>query len=201
MESLFPPVLWSSWTQALLAFKKMLWGFLLLMLDPQAGEPSVGLKMIILVGELLWYYYFPVCGLPTQWIWDCLYNESTHPSISVWLLLCLWMWKIFFDRFQSFLLTLIQQLFVILVFSWEEESSSPSTLLFCYLEAWTICYVRSSSQHISYHWTHIKWLPFYGLLEYRITWVINCKQLNFQEPEKFGRLDLKAEQERNRKSR
>ena len=46
---------------------------------PQAGEPDVGLRTFTPVGELLWYNYFPVCGLPTWHIWD-LILLWLHPS-------------------------------------------------------------------------------------------------------------------------
>ena len=43
----------------------MLWGILLLIPDPQDGEPDVGLRTLTPVGELLQYNCSPVCGLPT----------------------------------------------------------------------------------------------------------------------------------------
>ena len=46
------------------------WGFLVALLDLQAGNPDVGLRTFTTVGELLCYYYSPVCGLPTWWVWD-----------------------------------------------------------------------------------------------------------------------------------
>ena len=48
----------------------MLWGLLLLMSDPQAGEPDEGVRTLILMGDPLQYNYFPVCGLPT---WQICY--------------------------------------------------------------------------------------------------------------------------------
>ena len=44
---------------------QMLWGLLVPMPDPQAGELGMGFRTFTLIGELLWYNYFPVCGLPT----------------------------------------------------------------------------------------------------------------------------------------
>ena len=41
---------------------QVLWGFLLLLPDPQAGEPDMGLRTFTMVGKLLWYNCFPVCG-------------------------------------------------------------------------------------------------------------------------------------------
>ena len=43
---------------------QILW-LLLLMLDPQAGEPIIGLRTLTPVGEPLQYNYSPVCGFPT----------------------------------------------------------------------------------------------------------------------------------------
>ena len=49
---------------------QILWVLLLPLPDPQAGEPDMGLRTFTPVRELLWYNYFPVCGLPTQHVWD-----------------------------------------------------------------------------------------------------------------------------------
>ena len=56
------------------------------------------------------------------------YIGSTPTAILLWLLLCLWVQNISFERFQSFLLMVVQELVVILVFLWEEVSSNHSTL-------------------------------------------------------------------------
>lgn len=40
----------------------VLWGLLLLLLDPQAGEADMGLRTFSMVGKLLWDNCFPVCG-------------------------------------------------------------------------------------------------------------------------------------------
>ena len=36
-------------------------------------EPNVGFRTSTAVGELLWYYCFPVCGSPTQRVWDVIF--------------------------------------------------------------------------------------------------------------------------------
>ena len=56
----------------------------------RAGETDVGLRTFTPGGEILQYNYFPVCGLPTWWIWG-FYSSCTPPTISLWLCLCLWM--------------------------------------------------------------------------------------------------------------
>ena len=42
------------------------WEFSVPLLNPQAGKPDVGFRTFTTVGELLWYYWSPVCGSPTQ---------------------------------------------------------------------------------------------------------------------------------------
>ena len=40
--------------------------------DSKAWKPAVGLRTFTPVGELLWYNYFPVCGLPTWQVRDLI---------------------------------------------------------------------------------------------------------------------------------
>ena len=51
---------------------QMLWGLLLPMPDPSAGEPNVRLRALSPVGDLLQYNYSPVCGSPSQVVWDLI---------------------------------------------------------------------------------------------------------------------------------
>ena len=46
-------------------------GLLVLLLDPKAGKPDVGLRTFTTVGEL-WYNCSEVCGLPTWQVWDTI---------------------------------------------------------------------------------------------------------------------------------
>ena len=46
---------------------------------PQAGEPDMGLRTLIPVGDPLQYDYFPVCGLPTWQVWNWI-RSWQHPS-------------------------------------------------------------------------------------------------------------------------
>ena len=64
--------------------------FLLQMPDPQAGETDMGFGTLTPVGEPLFYSYFSVYGLPIWQVWNCLYYKNTPATISLWLLLCLW---------------------------------------------------------------------------------------------------------------
>ena len=68
--------------------------------DPQVGKPDVGLRTFTPVGGLLWYKCSVVCKSPTQWLWDLIFCDCAPPTISLRLLLCLWMWGIFFGEFQ-----------------------------------------------------------------------------------------------------
>ena len=48
------------------------WQFLLPLPDPQVENPDMGLRIFIIVVELLWYYCSLVYGLPTLQIWDLI---------------------------------------------------------------------------------------------------------------------------------
>ena len=91
VESLFSPVLWSSCTQSSAGLQsQMLWGLLLLMPDSQAGEPSVGLKILNLWENLFDIIIFQFVSHPPSGYRIWLYCKSTLPPLSLWLLLCLW---------------------------------------------------------------------------------------------------------------
>ena len=68
---------------------QMLPGLLL----PRPDSPGVGtrrgLRTLTPVGEPLQYSSFPVCGLPTWWLWGCLYHTISPPLLSMWPSLCL----------------------------------------------------------------------------------------------------------------
>ena len=69
--------------------------------DPQVGKPDVELRTFTPAGRLF-------CGInvlqsvshpPSSYgIW--FYCDCAPPTVSLWLLLCLWMWGIFFGEFQ-----------------------------------------------------------------------------------------------------
>ena len=81
VESLFPTALWLSCTQAPLPSSPDAWGLVFLVLEPQAGEPNVGLRPLVPWGEplqlclssCLWVTYMG-CG---SW----LYRISTPPPL------------------------------------------------------------------------------------------------------------------------
>jgi len=72
--SLFSSVLWKCCNQILVTFKVRFPGDsqVLFSRDPQGGNPAMRLRIFTTVEELLWYYYFPLCGSPTWWVWDLI---------------------------------------------------------------------------------------------------------------------------------
>ena len=49
-----------------------------------AWRPDLGLRTLTPVGLSLWYSYFPFYGLPTHWIWSCLYHVIFPPTVLMW---------------------------------------------------------------------------------------------------------------------
>ena len=100
VRSLFPPVLSKSCNQIPLAFKVWFSGnSSSLCQTPRLGslmgsEPS--LQWMDFCGIIVLQF---VSHPPSSYgIW--FYCDCTPPTVSLWLLLCLWMWSIFFDEFQ-----------------------------------------------------------------------------------------------------
>ena len=58
------PVIKSCWLS-----KSVSWGLLISLPDPKVGKLKMGLRIFMKVGELLWYYWSPVCGSPTLQVW------------------------------------------------------------------------------------------------------------------------------------
>ena len=101
VESLFPPVLLRSCNQILLAFK--VW----------FSRNSSSCCQTPRLGSLTWgsepsLQWVDFCGISvlqfvshppsSYWIW--FDRDCAPPTASLWLLLCLWMWGIFFGEFQ-----------------------------------------------------------------------------------------------------
>ena len=101
VESLFPPVLSKSCNQISLAFK--VW----------FSRNSSSHCQTPRLGSLTWgsepsFQWVDFCGIrvlqsvshpPSSYgIW--FYCDCAPPTISLWLLLCLWMWGVFFSEFQ-----------------------------------------------------------------------------------------------------
>ena len=101
VESLFPPVLSKSWNQIPLAFK--VW--FSRNSSSRCQIPRLGRLTCGSEPSLQWVDF---CGIsvlqfvshpPSSYgIW--FYCDSAPPTVSFWLLLCLWMWGIFFGEFQ-----------------------------------------------------------------------------------------------------
>ena len=101
VESLFPPVLSKSCNEIPLAFK--VW----------FSRNSSSHCRTLRLGSLMWgsepsLQWLDSCGIsvlqfvshpPSSYgIW--FYCDCAPPTVSLWLLLCLWMWGIFFGEFQ-----------------------------------------------------------------------------------------------------
>ena len=132
VEFLFSPVLWSSCHQAPLAFKaKCSGGSSSLCQIPRLGSQTWGSELSLLWENLCDTIIFQFVGHPPSRYGIWLYHKYAL------LLSCCGFFFVFghrisfFGRFQSFLLMVVQQIVVVLVFSWEEVSSSPSTLSSC----------------------------------------------------------------------
>ena len=128
VECLFSPVLPKFCNQILLAFK--VW----------FSRNSSSRCQTHRLGSLTWgsepsLQWVDFCGIsvlqfvshpPSSYgIW--FYCDSAPPTVSLWLLLCLCMWGIFFVSSSVFLSMIVQQLVVILVFSKEGVRACPST--------------------------------------------------------------------------
>ena len=131
VEFLFSPVLWSSCNQAPLAFKtKCSGGSSSWCQTPRLGSLTWGSEL-----SLLWENFCDIINFQfvvTHLVgigFDCITNVPFLPSRCGFSFVfgC----KIFFGNFLSCLLMVVQQLVVILVFSWEEVGSSPSSLPSC----------------------------------------------------------------------
>ena len=103
------------------------WGFPVPLSDSQAGKPDKGFRIFTTLGEVIWHYFSPVCGLPTWWEWDLIFNHDyASPTVLLGFLLGR-MWEYLFLVGSSILSVVVQQLVVILVLSWEKMSALLST--------------------------------------------------------------------------
>ena len=102
VKSLFPPILWSSCSRAPLAFKVNCCGYS----SSWCWTPrhSVELRALTPVGKLLWYNYSPVCGSPTQVVWDLIISWERPSYYLMVSSLCLWIQNIFFWKIPVFFL-------------------------------------------------------------------------------------------------
>ena len=68
----------------------VLWGLLLLLPDPQAGESDMGLRTFSMVGKFCGITVFQFVGHSRHRYSIRCYPDCAHTSILLWLLLCLW---------------------------------------------------------------------------------------------------------------
>ena len=116
VKSLSSPVPWGSCNQVLLAFKAKLSGGLFpSSWTSQAGEPDMGLRVLILVGEPLQCNHFSVCGSPLRDMGLDYIMNSPLPPVSLWFLLYAFIVEDLFSRFQSFSSMVVLQIVVILM--------------------------------------------------------------------------------------
>ena len=97
LESLFPPVLWRSYSQILLTLKARFPG------DSQSlcwiarlGSPIWCLESSQQCANFFGVILLQSVGHPPGGYGICLYCDCAPPTISLQLLLCLWAWGIFF---------------------------------------------------------------------------------------------------------
>ena len=128
VESLFLPVLEVLQSNPCGLQNQIPWGFLVPLSDPQSGKTDVWLRTFTTMGELLWYYFSQVCGLPIRWVWDLvlsLFLPSYYLIVASPLSFdveCL-----FLVGSNVLLSMVVQQLVVILVLLQVEMSAHPST--------------------------------------------------------------------------
>ena len=101
VESLFPPVLSKSWNQILLAFKVLFSGNSSSCCQtPRLGSLMSGSEPLLQWVDFCGISVLQFVGHPPSSYGIWLYCDCTPPSISLQLLLCLWIWCIFFGAFQ-----------------------------------------------------------------------------------------------------
>ena len=92
VESLFAPVMWSSCTQAPLAFKtKCSWGSSSQCQTPRLGGLTWGSELLFLWENLWDIIIFQLVGHPLRRYGIWLFCEITPLPILLWFFLCLWM--------------------------------------------------------------------------------------------------------------
>ena len=128
VETLFPSVLSKSCNQIPLAFK--VW----------FSRNSSSHCRTPRLGSLTWgsepsLQWVDFCGIsvlqfvshPPSSYGNWFYCDCAPPTVSLWLLLCLWMWGIFFGEFQCLPVDDCSALIVIPVLSQEGVSACPSS--------------------------------------------------------------------------
>ena len=90
VKSLVLPVLWKPYNKSCWPSRSDSLGIP----SPFAGvpgwKPDVGLRTFTTVGQLLWYYCSPVCGLPISGYGIWFYHDCTASNVLLQFLLWLW---------------------------------------------------------------------------------------------------------------
>lgn len=131
LESPFPPVLWKSCNQIPLAFKVRFPGDSSPSVGSPGWKPDMGFRTVTTVGELLWYYFSPVSGLPIQWGCDLILSwlcPSYHLPAALSKDKEYALEYLFLVGSSVLLLRVVQLLVVIMVVSQEEMSAHTSIL-------------------------------------------------------------------------
>ena len=103
------------------------WGSPVLLPDPQARKPDMRFRTFTTVGELLWYYCSPDCGLPT-WKVRALILSCLCPLLpSCFSIFVSGRVVSFFGGSSVLLSVVVQQVVVTLVLLQEEMRVRPST--------------------------------------------------------------------------
>ena len=129
VESLFPPVLWKSCNHILLAFTvRFPWSSQSLCQIPKLGSLTWGSEPSQQQENFFGIINLQFVGCPSSRYGIWFYHDFTPLNILLWLLLCLWIWGIFFFFLvdSSVLLSMVVQLVDILVLSQEEMSAHTS---------------------------------------------------------------------------
>ena len=150
--SLFPPVLWKPWNQILLALSTRFPGDSISLSDLQAWKPDMVFRTFTTDENFFCIIVLQSVGHPPGRCEIWFHRDCTPSIILQTLLLCLWMWGIFFLVGPSvFLLLVVQQLVTILVLSQEEITTCPSILPYWTgSQAWSLsCISRSSLRQLA----------------------------------------------------
>ena len=84
------------WSNSTVLQSQIPCGFPVPLPDLQTEKSDVRPRTFATIGEFLWYYHFPVCGLHTIRYGIWFYCYCAPPLVFLWLLFCPWMWDMFF---------------------------------------------------------------------------------------------------------
>ena len=145
LMSLFPPVLWKSYNLIPLTFKVRFSGNSLSFVGSSDWEAWQVVQNLRNSGRTFLVLSFSSFVGHQSGLYEILiYCDCAPPTVSLWLLFCLWPWGLFLMGSWVLLSMVVQQLVVILVLLQEEISTRLSTLPF-------LVYFRFFKKIISYY--------------------------------------------------